>query len=486
MSVGVFGQPVGKSILAVVVTLAPLLARLVFADESSESLPRYRFEVGQELVYKLTSSEELREESDGGPASLDQMEWRIFVVRKNDDGSWRVFIRTNISFITKSGRVRAKRNSLGYCDIHPDGSYTLDEQTAVAKRLLPHELFCRLPDHNSELKKGWRYEAPVDGSSYVFGPTVRDGMVLQIKGVVNTAYERMHQWETTRQYRFDLERGLVDRVVRDFRRLEGGLVRRQTMDLTFVVTREPKWISQFHNEANDYLAAYDRWFKLCTEVGWTRNADKRKSALQQARAILESGRDKSELEIIQGIYDANIEEHDEHSEWTIKDAVQREAFFAEVPKFSTDWQASNLDGSNFQLTDQRGKVVVLDFWGTNCEYCVLVAPQISKLAQEYEDKGVVFLGMFDRRDADESDEADKEDAKAQSLIESIYSDIPHLEADEIVERYRLREFRFGYPLVLVLNQEGAIHELQQGYSAYFPQRMRLIIDGLLRNPIGKE
>jgi hypothetical protein len=91
--------------------------------------------------------------------------------------------------------------------------------------------------------------------------------------------------------------------------------------------------------------------------------------------------------------------------------------------------------------------------------------------------------MFDRREVDEGKNAEKEDAKAQVLIDSIYKDIPHLEAKEIIEHYRLREYRFGYPLVLVLDQAGAIHELQLGYSADFPQRMYSIIDRLLRNPV---
>lgn len=474
-------------IFLLVVSLLFWETHYTIASDSSESLPLYQFKVGQELVYQLTSHEDLREEEEHKPASLDEMEWRIFVVQKNDDGSWRLFIRTSITFITTDGTVRAKRDSLGFCDIYPDGTYTLDDKTAVAKRLLPHELFCRLPDNMPELTKGWRYDAPVDGSSYVFDPTRRDGMMLRFTGVVNTAYQQMHQWETTRQYDFDLEQGLVERIVRDFTRLADGKVRnRRIVELTSVETKHPEWISKFHNEATKYLVSYDQWFRLCTDGNLIRDANALETKLQQAKEVLTSARDKATLEVIQGIYDANIEEHEQHAEWALKDCAKRQTFFAEVPKLPTDWKTANLNGSDFRLSDQRGQIVVLDFWGTNCEYCVLVAPQISQLVKEYEGKGVVFRGMFDRRESDDEERTAQEDQKARALINSVYQDIPTLEAAEIVERYQLREFGWGYPLVLILDQEGVIHEMFHGYSSYFPQQGRSIIDRLLSSAADSE
>jgi thiol-disulfide isomerase/thioredoxin len=50
-----------------------------------------------------------------------------------------------------------------------------------------------------------------------------------------------------------------------------------------------------------------------------------------------------------------------------------------------------LGGGSVALTSLRGKVVLLDFWGTFCPPCVEEMPVLVKLVREYEPRGVVFL-----------------------------------------------------------------------------------------------
>jgi hypothetical protein len=104
------------SFLLCLVSSRSLVADPPAGSGDGVALPRYRFEVGQELVYQLTAYEDLRESNDAknekGNAAHDQMEWRIVVVRQNDDGSWRLFFRTRITFVNRDGSVRGKRDSL--------------------------------------------------------------------------------------------------------------------------------------------------------------------------------------------------------------------------------------------------------------------------------------------------------------------------------------------------------------------------------------
>ncbi|MCA9127229.1 MAG: redoxin domain-containing protein, partial [Planctomycetales bacterium] len=51
------------------------------------------------------------------------------------------------------------------------------------------------------------------------------------------------------------------------------------------------------------------------------------------------------------------------------------------------------DGKPRKLEDLRGKIVVLDFWGTWCGPCVSAIPAMQKLADDYGPRGVVFLGV---------------------------------------------------------------------------------------------
>jgi thiol-disulfide isomerase/thioredoxin len=54
-----------------------------------------------------------------------------------------------------------------------------------------------------------------------------------------------------------------------------------------------------------------------------------------------------------------------------------------------------LDGSTFKLADFRGKILVIDFWQTNCAPCVRLVPKLANLSKQYRDKGVEVIGLTD-------------------------------------------------------------------------------------------
>lgn len=64
---------------------------------------------------------------------------------------------------------------------------------------------------------------------------------------------------------------------------------------------------------------------------------------------------------------------------------------APVPELS----ATTLDGAPARLSDYRGKVVVLDFWGFWCKPCVAKMPLLARLANAYRDRNVVVLTIHD-------------------------------------------------------------------------------------------
>ncbi|MGI9070247.1 MAG: redoxin domain-containing protein [Bryobacteraceae bacterium] len=66
-----------------------------------------------------------------------------------------------------------------------------------------------------------------------------------------------------------------------------------------------------------------------------------------------------------------------------------------VGKFAADFGLKNLDGEPVRLSDFRGKIVVLNFWATWCPPCRDELPTFNKLAKQFKDKDVVFLGIND-------------------------------------------------------------------------------------------
>jgi peroxiredoxin len=57
-----------------------------------------------------------------------------------------------------------------------------------------------------------------------------------------------------------------------------------------------------------------------------------------------------------------------------------------------DFTATSLTGSTINLSSYRGKIVVLNFWGSWCPPCRAEAPTLAVLSQQYRSQGVAFLG----------------------------------------------------------------------------------------------
>jgi peroxiredoxin len=51
------------------------------------------------------------------------------------------------------------------------------------------------------------------------------------------------------------------------------------------------------------------------------------------------------------------------------------------------------DGSGVRLEDYRGKFVLLNFWATWCPPCVEELPSLNGLHQQFQEKGLVVLGI---------------------------------------------------------------------------------------------
>jgi|GEM_PF-1552661 len=72
---------------------------------------------------------------------------------------------------------------------------------------------------------------------------------------------------------------------------------------------------------------------------------------------------------------------------TRKDPI---AIGSDAPELSI---RSWIDGKQHRLSDYRGRVVVIDFWGVWCGGCVRTIPLMRDLAAKYESKNVVFLAI---------------------------------------------------------------------------------------------
>ncbi len=137
-----------------------------------------------------------------------------------------------------------------------------------------------------------------------------------------------------------------------------------------------------------------------------------------------------------------------------------------LPLFSDyrgGWSSDTLN-----LADLRGKGVVLNFWASWCQPCEQEARALEQAAQQYRDKGIVFVGV------DYLDQEPSAKVYLQKFGVS-YPSGPDL-AGKISQRYAIR----GVPETFFINPEGKIigcrkvgplepDELQQRIAEIMPK-----------------
>ncbi|GAA2695071.1 MULTISPECIES: TlpA family protein disulfide reductase [Actinoplanes] len=104
-----------------------------------------------------------------------------------------------------------------------------------------------------------------------------------------------------------------------------------------------------------------------------------------------------------------------------------------------------LDGTKYDIATDRGKVIVINFWGSWCAPCRAEAPDLEKVYQGAKDKNVTFLGI-DSRD-------DRDSAKAFERGRMTYPSIYDFDGD-VALQFEITQTTT--PATLILDRQGRI------------------------------
>ena len=127
-----------------------------------------------------------------------------------------------------------------------------------------------------------------------------------------------------------------------------------------------------------------------------------------------------------------------------------------------DFTLKDPQGNEHTLSQYRGKVVVLDFWATWCQPCLMVMPEINAVHQQYKDQNVVVIGINAWENGDPA-----------ALMKSRGWDyLLLLKGDKVAADYQVS----GIPTMVVIDPKGMIVQRKVGASANVAQELTAAIE----------
>jgi peroxiredoxin len=132
-----------------------------------------------------------------------------------------------------------------------------------------------------------------------------------------------------------------------------------------------------------------------------------------------------------------------------------------------DFTLKSLDGRNLRLKEQRGSVVLVNFWATWCGPCKQEMPELNRLYDKYRAAGFVLLGV----------NVDEDGRQAAALAQRLGLHFPVLlDADKSVSKlYDLSSM----PSTVLIDRDGRVRYLHRGYregvAAAYDQQIRELV-----------
>jgi thiol-disulfide isomerase/thioredoxin len=133
------------------------------------------------------------------------------------------------------------------------------------------------------------------------------------------------------------------------------------------------------------------------------------------------------------------------------------------------------------LADLKGKVTLLNFWGTWCPPCRQEMPHLAALGQQYRDRhDFQLLAVSCGPPAGDEDRESLREA-TQSFVDSLDTPLPTYTDPDFYTRQKIDAAvgLSGYPTTLLLDRQGAIRRVWEGYVPGTEREMALAVANLL-------
>lgn len=133
-----------------------------------------------------------------------------------------------------------------------------------------------------------------------------------------------------------------------------------------------------------------------------------------------------------------------------------------------DFTLKSTSGSNLRLSEQRGNVVLINFWASWCGPCRQEMPLLNEIHEKYSRLGFTVMGV----------NVDKNSSQADKILKDIPVNFPVLYDPEgdISKLYDVD----AMPTTLIVDRNGKMRFLHRGYKPGYEQEYVTQIKQLIR------
>nr|WP_121272961.1 TlpA disulfide reductase family protein [Pedobacter schmidteae] len=120
---------------------------------------------------------------------------------------------------------------------------------------------------------------------------------------------------------------------------------------------------------------------------------------------------------------------------------------------AASFKGTTTGGKSFDLKSKRGKLVLLDFWGSWCKPCRMGQPHLKMLSDKYKNKGFEIIGVSNENN---KTAVERRAASVKAMLEDGVDWINLLNKDDtdidVVKTYLIT----GFPTKILLDEEGKV------------------------------
>jgi thiol-disulfide isomerase/thioredoxin len=137
-----------------------------------------------------------------------------------------------------------------------------------------------------------------------------------------------------------------------------------------------------------------------------------------------------------------------------------------VAKPAPDFRLELLEGGHFELSTEKGHIVVLDFWASWCAPCMQGMPEVNAVTQEFKDNDVKFVAINMQEDR----------LTIASALERLSINPPiALDIDgATAEKFEVS----AIPQIVVVDADGNVARLFIGADSNFADQLRQTLQQL--------